>query len=37
MPLRMALTGRAHGPDMGAVLQLLGAEKAKARLMGKTG
>ena len=32
MPLRKALTGRAHGPDMGVVLQLMGRERAKARL-----
>ena len=37
MPLRMALTGRPHGPDMGAMLDLLGAKKAKARLNGETG
>lgn len=36
MPLRMALTGRAHGPDMGAMLGLLGAERAAARLRGET-
>ena len=32
MPLRKALTGRAHGPDMGMVLQLMGRARAKARL-----
>jgi len=37
MPLRLALTGRPHGPDMGAMLGLLGAQKAKARLNGETG
>jgi len=37
MPLRMALTGRPHGPEMGAMLSLLGADKAKARLNGDTG
>jgi glutamyl-tRNA synthetase len=36
MPLRLALTGQAHGPDMGAILPLLGAQKAKARLRGET-
>ena len=36
MPLRRALTGRDRGPDMGALLVLLGADKAKARLSGKT-
>ena len=35
MPLRLALTGRAHGPDMAALFPLIGAEKAKARLQGK--
>ena len=32
MPLRKALTGRPHGPDMGMVLQLMGRDRAKARL-----
>lgn len=32
MPLRMALTGRAHGPDMGALLPLIGREPALGRL-----
>jgi len=36
MPLRRALTGRDRGPDMGGLLVLLGAEKAKARLRGET-
>ena len=36
MPLRMALTGRDHGPSMGDMLVLLGAEKAKSRLRGGT-
>ena len=34
MPLRRALTGRDRGPEMGKLLELLGAEKAKARLSG---
>ena len=34
MPLRRALTGRDRGPEMGKLLVLLGAEKAKARLRG---
>ncbi|MBL4616981.1 MAG: glutamate--tRNA ligase [Robiginitomaculum sp.] len=34
MPLRLALTGQKHGPDMGVVLPLLGAAKAKSRLRG---
>jgi glutamyl-tRNA synthetase len=35
MPLRLALTGKAHGPEMGAMLALIGREKAKARLLGQ--
>ncbi len=34
MPLRLALTGRSRGPEMGAILALLGSERAKARLRG---
>ncbi len=37
MPLRLALTGRNYGPDMGKVLLLLGREKAKKRLLGEKG
>ena len=37
MPLRMALTGRPHGPDMGQILTFLGHEKAKLRLQGEIG
>lgn len=37
MPLRRALTGRNRGPEMGAILQILGAERAKARLRGEAG
>ncbi len=36
MPLRRALTGRDRGPEMGKLLILLGAEKAKARLRGES-
>ncbi|MEM9600090.1 MAG: glutamate--tRNA ligase, partial [Pseudomonadota bacterium] len=36
MPLRKALTGRSHGPEMGPLLSLMGAERAKARLRGET-
>jgi len=36
MPLRLALTGQAHGPDMGALLPLIDTERAKARLNGET-
>ena len=32
LPLRLALTGREHGPDMGALLPLIGRERALARL-----
>ncbi len=32
MPLRLALTGRAHGPDMAALLPLIGRERALERL-----
>jgi glutamyl/glutaminyl-tRNA synthetase len=32
MPFRIALTGRLHGPDLGKILELLGAKEAKRRL-----
>ncbi len=32
LPLRQALTGMNHGPDMGELLPLIGKEAAKARL-----
>ena len=32
LPLRLALTGRAEGPDMAALLPLIGRERAVARL-----
>jgi glutamyl-tRNA synthetase len=32
MPLRLALTGRDHGPDMASLLPLIGKERALARL-----
>ena len=32
LPLRLALTGRNHGPDMAALLPLIGQERAVARL-----
>lgn len=32
LPLRRALTGLDHGPDMGALLPLIGRERAMARL-----
>ena len=36
MPRRKALTGRRHGPEMGPLLSLMGAERAKARLRCET-
>ncbi len=36
MPLRRALTGLDHGPELAALLPLIGLEKAKARLAGET-
>lgn len=35
MPLRLALTGEARGPEMAAMLPLIGADKARARLKGE--
>jgi len=32
MPLRLALTGKPHGPELAALLPLLGRERATARL-----
>jgi glutamyl-tRNA synthetase len=32
LPLRLALTGRDHGPDMAALLPLIGEEEARRRL-----
>ena len=32
LPLRLALTGEEHGPDLGALLPLIGREKAAFRL-----
>lgn len=36
LPLRLALTGREHGPDMNALLPLIGKERAVARLKAAT-
>lgn len=36
MPLRLALTGMDHGPEMKLLLPLIGAERAKARLQGNS-
>ena len=35
MPLRQALTGMDHGPDMASLFPLIGEERARARLQGK--
>lgn len=35
MPLRKALTGHSHGPEMQLLLPLIGYQKTKARLKGK--
>jgi glutamyl-tRNA synthetase len=35
-PLRLALTGREHGPELKQLLPLIGRERAAARLQGKT-
>jgi glutamyl-tRNA synthetase len=37
LPLRLALTGRDHGPDMVALLPLIGRERALARLRAGAG
>lgn len=34
MPLRLALTGKEHGPEMKVVFAMLGRERAKQRLLG---
>lgn len=36
MPLRLALTGREHGPEMAILFALIGEAKARARLLGQT-
>jgi glutamyl-tRNA synthetase len=35
-PLRLALTGREHGPEMKLLLPLIGRERARRRLLGET-
>ncbi|MBN8648215.1 MAG: glutamate--tRNA ligase [Caulobacterales bacterium] len=35
MPLRKALTGQSHGPDMGRLFPMIGLEKSKSRLQGQ--
>ncbi|MBS0254406.1 MAG: glutamate--tRNA ligase [Proteobacteria bacterium] len=37
LPLRQALTGRDHGPDMAALLPLIGRDRALARLRAAAG
>ncbi|MFN5609241.1 MAG: glutamate--tRNA ligase [Holosporales bacterium] len=34
MPIRLALTGQEHGPELSVLLPLLGSEKARSRLKG---
>ncbi|WP_297804554.1 glutamate--tRNA ligase [uncultured Brevundimonas sp.] len=36
MPLRLALTGQQHGPDMGAIVPMISRDKIVARLKGET-
>ncbi len=36
LPLRLALTGRPHGPELRALLPLIGRRRAERRLRGKT-
>lgn len=36
MPLRLALTGRDHGPELKKLLPMIGPERARARLEGRT-
>ncbi len=36
MPLRQALTGLDHGPEMGALFPLIGEARARKRLLGET-
>ena len=35
MPLRLALTGRDHGPELAPLLPLIGRDKARRRLHGE--
>ena len=35
MPLRLALTGREHGPELQDLLPIIGRERARARLLGQ--
>ena len=35
MPLRQALTGQEHGPEMAPIFALIGPDRARARLLGQ--
>jgi glutamyl-tRNA synthetase len=35
-PLRLALTGREHGPELKLLLSLIGRDRASCRLRGQT-
>jgi glutamyl-tRNA synthetase len=35
-PLRLALTGREHGPELKLLLPLIGRDRASSRLRGQT-
>jgi glutamyl-tRNA synthetase len=35
-PLRLGLTGQTHGPEMAALIPLIGRERITARLKGET-
>ena len=37
MPLRLSLTGKAHGPEMSKLLPLIGPDKARSRLLAPQG
>ena len=36
MPLRLMITGQAHGPDMATLAPMIGRERIVKRLMGET-
>lgn len=36
MPLRMMITGQAHGPDMATLAPMIGREQIVKRLSGET-
>ncbi len=36
MPLRLALTGTDHGPELKVLLPMIGPERTRARLAGET-